>query len=282
MPTLDVVIPCYNEERDIAHCLDLLLTQRAELRRIIVVDNNSTDQTAEILHDYASRYPLIEVLHETRQGVEFARDTGMAVARADVIARIDVDARVQPGWAQALRKFYGTHPDVHAGTGATEYFDLPARRFTNAVTWFFMTMSNQAMAGSVNLYGANMSIRRAAWNEVKDELPQRDAHVMEDLAISLALERKQKRIAYIPQAMAHVSGRRMRTNPRDFARYNAQWPNTYRVMGFPRKARTIRPMSWFGNVLQYGLAFLLRFHDPSTGKFGLRVFRRGYEERELP
>ena len=281
-PTLDVVIPCYNEAQDIARCLDLLLDQRKELQRIIVVDNNSSDGTPSILRDYATREPIIDVLHETRQGVEFARDTGMAYARADVVARIDVDARVQPGWARALREFYATHPDVQAGTGATEYFDLPVRRFTNMVTWFFMTMSNQVMAGSVNLYGANMSIRRQAWDMVKDHLPGRDAHVMEDLSISLALEKRGQKIAYIPEAMAHVSGRRMRTNPRDFARYNAQWPNTYRAMGFSRKARAIRPMSWLGNILQWGLAFLLRFHDPATGKFSVRTFHNGYEGRELP
>jgi glycosyltransferase involved in cell wall biosynthesis len=281
-PTLDVVIPCYNEERDIARCLDLLLEQHAEIRRIIVVDNNSTDGTAAILQEYGSRYAIVQILQETRQGVEFARDTGMAQAHADVVARIDVDARVQPGWAAALRDFYGSHPDAQAGTGATEYFDLPARRFANMVTWFFMTMSNQVMAGSVNLYGANMSIRLQAWNMIKTELPSREAHVMEDLAISLALERRHQKIVYIPAALAHVSGRRMRTSPRDFARYNAQWPNTYHVMGFPRKARTILPMSWLGNVLQCGLALLLRFHDPVSGKFSVSAFRHGYEGRELP
>lgn len=281
-PTLDVVIPCYNEERDIARCLDLLLEQRAEIHQIIVVDNNSSDGTAAILREYDSRHAIVRVLHENRQGVEFARDTGMAHANADVVARIDVDARVQPGWAKALRDFYGSHPDVQAGTGATEYFDLPARRLTNMVTWFFMTMSNQVMAGSVNLYGANMSIRLQAWDMIKADLPARDARVMEDLAISLALERRQQKIAHIPSALAHVSGRRMRTSPRDFARYNAQWPNTYRVMGFPRKARTILPMSWLGNVLQCGLAILLRFHDPASGKFSVKMFRHGYEGRELP
>lgn len=282
LPTLDVVIPCYNEQDDIAGCLDLLLTQRAELRRIIVIDNNSNDNTPAILSEYEPRVDILDVLHESQQGVEYARDTGMAHARADVVARIDVDAKVQPGWARALREYYAAHTDVQAATGATEYFDLPARRFTNMMTWFFMTMSNQIMAGSVNIYGANMSIRRAAWQKIQHDLPGRESHVMEDLSISLALERSGKKIAYIPGALAYVSGRRMRTNPREFARYNAQWPNTYRVMGYPGKARMITPMSWLGVALQSVLAFLLRFHNPKTGKFGLKNFYKGYEGRELP
>lgn len=282
LPTLDVVIPCYNEEHDIAQCLDLLLAQADDIAQIIVVDNNSTDTTPKILKQYSAAHQNITVLRETRQGVEFARDTGLAHATSDIIARIDVDARVQPGWARALRDFYGTHSDVQASTGATEYYDLPARRFTNFMTWFFMTVSNELLAGSVNLYGANMSIRKDAWESIKDELPGRDTHVMEDLAISLALQRQAKKIAYVPAAMAHVSGRRMRTSPRKFARYNAQWPATYRVMGYPDKARIITPVSWFGNFLQTLLALLLLFHNPYTGKFGIRNFKHGYEGRQLP
>lgn len=281
LPTLDVVIPCYNEAQDIAHCLELLLKQRAEIRRIIVIDNNSTDGTSEILYNYASQHEAVEVLHETRQGVEFARDTGMACARADIIARIDVDTRVQPGWARALREFYAAHPEVQAGTGATEYFDLPMRRLTNAATWFFMTVTNEVMAGSVNIYGANMSIRRRTWDTIKDDLPGREARVMEDLSISLALETRHQSIAYIPDALAYVSGRRMRTNPREFARYNMQWPNTYRVMGFRRKARVITLMAWLGIGLQVLVAFLLRFHNPHTGKFSMLPAAH-YEQRQLP
>ena len=281
LPTLDVVLPCYNEVQDIASCLDLLLAQRAELRHIIVVDNKSTDGTVAILHDYAAKHDVLVVVHEKRQGVQFARDTGMARATADIAARIDVDARVQPGWARAIREFYAAHPDVQAATGATEYFDLPARKFTNMVTWFFMTMSNQVIAGSVNLYGANMSIRREAWDTIADHLPDRNERVMEDLSISLALERVGGKIAYIPGAMAYVSGRRMRTSPSEFVRYNAQWPNTYRVMGYPHKARAIALLSWFGNVLQCGLAFLLQYHDPRTGRFSVRRVAP-YEKRILP
>ena len=282
LPTLDVVIPCYNEEHDIAQNLDLLLAQSDDIARVIVVDNNSTDATPEILEQYSTKHQKVTVLHEVRQGVEFARDTGMAYAKSDVVARIDVDARVQPGWAHALREYYAAHPDVQACTGATEYYDLPARRITNSITWFFMTVSNELLAGSVNLYGANMSIRKNAWESVKDELPGRDTHVMEDLSISLALQRQGKKIAYISAAMAYVSGRRMRTSPRKFARYNAQWPETYRVMGYPEKARVIMPISWFGNFLQTLLALLLLFHNPHTGKFGVRNFKHGYEGRQLP
>lgn len=282
LPTLNVVIPCYNEEDELRGCLDLLLAQSEHIAQIIVVDNNSTDLSAEILTEYTKKSSKVIMLHEAHQGVEFARNTGFAYASADIIARIDVDTRVSAGWAKAILEFYATHPEVSAGTGATEYYDLPARKFTNAMTWFFMTMSNEKVAGSVNMYGANMSIRRKVWPRVMKILPNKDARVMEDLAISLALEQLGQTIAYLPEAKADVSGRRMRTDPRKFARYNAQWPNTYRVMGYPRRARLIKAVSYFGNFLQALLAVVLRFHDPETGKFSIAQFASSYETRELP
>lgn len=282
LPTLDVVIPCYNEENEIKGCLDLLLEQSKEIEHIIVVDNNSTDSSPEILAEYARKSPKIIVVHEKRQGVEYARDAGFTHARADIVGRIDVDTRVRPGWALAIRTYYRAHPEVTAGSGMTEYYDLPARRLTNAMTWFFMTVSNEIMAGSVNLYGANMTVRRAVWREIVERLPRKDAKIMEDLAISLALETAGHKVAYLPEAKADVSGRRIRTSPRKFATYNAQWPNTYAVMGYPRKARIVKLVSYAGNMLQALTTFALRFHDPHTGKYSLGQFAKSYETRELP
>ncbi len=282
LPTLDVVIPCYNEEAELRGCLDLLLKQAPNIEHIIVVDNNSTDTSGEILAEYAAKSPKIVALHEVQQGVEYARNTGFARASAEIIARIDVDTRVSSGWALALREYYQSHPDIVAGTGATEYHDLPFRRIANAMTWFFMTVSNEMIAGSVNMYGANMSIRREAWKSIVTSLPTKNTQVMEDLSISLALEKTGSKIAYIPTAKAEVSGRRIRTAPRQFARYNAQWPNTYAVMGYPRKARLVKLVSYLGNGLQAVCAVGLQYHDPKTGHFSFRKKATSFETRRLP
>lgn len=281
-PTLDVVIPCYNEEAELHQCLDALLLQADDIEHIIVVDNNSTDASADILAKYAEQSRKVVVLTETKQGVEYARDAGIAKSRADIIARIDVDTRVRAGWVRALRRYYADHPDVVAGTGATQYYDLPWRHVTNAMTWFFMTMSNELIAGSVNMYGANMSIRREVWPQVVKQLPGRDEKVMEDLAISLTLERLHLKLGYIPDAGADVSGRRIRTSPREFARYNAQWPNTYHIMGYPRKARLVKPVSYLGNILQALCAYGLQYHDPVMMRFTFPKKAVPYEQRELP
>ena len=280
LPTLDVVIPCYNEAGDIAACLDALLVQADDIRRIIVVDNNSTDDTKHIVADYADAHDGITLITESRQGAQYARTTGLLAAQADVVARIDADTRVAISWAAALRTYYEAHPEVSVATGATEYHDLPARRLTNFMTWFFMYASNKLIGGSIGLYGANMSIRTTLWREISDEVKM-NPDIMEDLSISLVLQAKGYKIAYIKDAFARVSGRRMRTAPRQFAKYNAQWWRTYAVYGHHTQAACVRVLSWFGNALQAPLAWILQHHDPATGAFSLRRVSR-FEQRILP
>lgn len=279
LPTLDVVIPCYNEQDDIGQCLESVLAQGDELHEIIIVDNNSTDDTLAIVEEFMQRHKVIRLVHEPLQGIEYARDAGIGASRADIVARIDADTRVLPGWSRAIREFYATHPEVAAGSGTSEYYDLPFRRFTNMMTWLTMAMTNQVIARSYGLYGANMSLRTAAWKELCVALPSRGQHLMEDLSISLALQQLGYSLSHIPHAGAHVSGRRIRSRPIEFMRYNRRWPNTYRIMGFSGKARLITLASWLGNIAQAVASLLLRFHDPHTGKFSIRHFWEGYEAR---
>lgn len=281
LPSLDVVVLCYNEEREIAACLDALLVQADEIQRIIVVNNNSTDTSGEILNQYRVQYPnkVFPVIEYT-QGIVPARNRGLAESTAEIVARIDADTRVSGGWAKAIRAFYAAHPDIAAGTGAVEYYDLPGRQVARFFTWLFVHVVNKASGGSIDLYGANMSLRRTAWENIKDDM-RMDANIMEDLAIGIALGNKQYRTASIPAAFAKVSGRRMRTSPRQFAKYNMQWPRTYAVYGKHAQAVFTHIVACIGIVLQIPAAYILQYHDPKTGKFGLRKVAR-YEERVIP
>jgi len=244
-----------------------------------VVDNNSTDDTVKIVTRYMKKHPIIRLIHEPEQGVEYARDAGIAASESDIVARIDADTRVLAGWAHTIREFYTAHPDISAGSGATEYYDLPFRRFTNMMTLFFTTVSNRMAAHSSSLYGANMSIRATAWKDVFESLPARGQYIMEDQAISLALQKRGHKVAYIQSAKAHVSGRRIRSSPREFYHYNMRWPTTYRVMGFHREARRITAVAWLGCLAQAVASLGFRFYDPHTMKFSIRQYNHGYETR---
>ena len=92
---ISVIVPAYNEEKYLADCLRCLSEQDFNLPyEIVVVDNNSTDQTAQI----AESFPKVRLIEEPNQGVVFAKQTGLLAARADIAAVCDADCRPPPNW----------------------------------------------------------------------------------------------------------------------------------------------------------------------------------------
>lgn len=98
-PLLSVVVPVRNGAETIGPCLDALFTGQdgAPPFEVIVVDNGSTDGTAEI----AARHP-VTVVAEPEPGVSNARNRGTAESRGELLAFLDADCIVEPGWAAAI------------------------------------------------------------------------------------------------------------------------------------------------------------------------------------
>ncbi len=70
---------------------------------VLVVDNNSKDQTREVVEDFSRRYPgRFRYLFEGRPGKSYALNTGIAAAKGDVLAFMDDDVTVDPEWLQSL------------------------------------------------------------------------------------------------------------------------------------------------------------------------------------
>jgi len=111
---VSVVISTYNRARLVSHTLDSVLAQQAGSPsfEIVVVDNNSTDDTRAILEGYATRDPRIRHFFEPRQGVSYGRNTGVANARAAIIAFTDDDLLVAPDWIAVLAAALREHPEA--------------------------------------------------------------------------------------------------------------------------------------------------------------------------
>jgi len=92
---VSVIVPAYNAARTIARCIESLLGQNFPRRdfEIIVVDNNSTDTTAEII----KRYPVKYVI-EKKRGPAAARNAGIAASKGSILAFIDSDCFARKDW----------------------------------------------------------------------------------------------------------------------------------------------------------------------------------------
>ncbi len=99
LPYVSIVMAAYNEEKDLGRCIESLKNQDYPKYKIeiIVVDNNSTDRTAEIIKSHGARYIL-----ETNRGRAEARNTGIRLARGDIIVIIDADCVAESGWMRRL------------------------------------------------------------------------------------------------------------------------------------------------------------------------------------
>jgi glycosyltransferase involved in cell wall biosynthesis len=134
---LSFVVPAYNEEAYLPACLQSILSQTAAYpgqTEIIVVNNASTDRTREV----ALSFPGVIVVDEPRKGLTFARQAGFAASTGELIANVDSDSRLTPGWVtQVLTTFAedaittrdtpGKRP-LAALSGPVVYYDLTPRQ----------------------------------------------------------------------------------------------------------------------------------------------------------
>lgn len=118
-PALSVIIPVHNAADTLVEQLDSIRSaqQAAPATEILVVDNRSTDGSADVATEWAARHDVeLRVIDASdRAGEPFARNIGLAAARADLVVYCDADDRVASTWlsemADALRSSaYATGP----------------------------------------------------------------------------------------------------------------------------------------------------------------------------
>jgi glycosyltransferase involved in cell wall biosynthesis len=106
---ISVVVPAYNEEKSIGQCLTALKNQDFPQKdyEIIVVDNNSTDKTAQIAKEMGAK-----VFSERTQGYVFALRKGCSQAKGGIIAITDADALVPKDWLKKIYQAFQKDPQV--------------------------------------------------------------------------------------------------------------------------------------------------------------------------
>lgn len=119
-PRISFIIPARNEQDYIGSTIDSILRQPERLvKEIIVVDNGSTDRTAEV----ASAKPKTIVLKESIPGTNRARQTGINASTGEVVAFIDADNWLPENWSETAI-YYLSRPNTAAVAGVYIYRDL--------------------------------------------------------------------------------------------------------------------------------------------------------------
>jgi glycosyltransferase involved in cell wall biosynthesis len=128
---ISIAIPAYNEEKIIGTCLETVLSYATnDVLEILVIDNASTDRTAEI----ASRYPKVRVIREPQKGLVFARQCALKEAKGDFLAFLDADTRITENWCSILHREFTKNPKLVCMSGP--YWYEGVSRFAQLFAWY--------------------------------------------------------------------------------------------------------------------------------------------------
>ena len=114
-PYLSIVMPTYNRGPLLAGAVRSVLAQNPAITpafELIVVDNNSTDDTREIIERFAREDGRVRYVFEPQQGSSYSRNAGIREARAPLVAFIDDDVKAEPEWAAATVRAFEQYPEA--------------------------------------------------------------------------------------------------------------------------------------------------------------------------
>ncbi|KYK02188.1 MULTISPECIES: glycosyltransferase family 2 protein [Micrococcus] len=157
-PTVSVIIPCYNAEAWVTKQATAVLAQLDPSDELVLVDNRSTDGTPALLAEASAADPRVRVVEATeRQGVNHARNTGLAAAGGDILLICDADDALHPGWVESFRRVLAE--DYLAG-GASTPVDVDGRRLGPDLGLL------RVFGGPPYPLGANMGMTRVVYETV--------------------------------------------------------------------------------------------------------------------
>ncbi len=123
-PKVSIIICAYNRANFVKKGLNALnnQTSKKHLYEVIIVDNNSKDETKEVCERFISSYPELNLRYvlETKQGLSFARNKGINEAQANIISYIDDDATARNDFVENLLSAFENNPDFEALGGRVE------------------------------------------------------------------------------------------------------------------------------------------------------------------
>ena len=168
-----VLIATYNRARFLDRTLESLagLVVRPDRRwNAIIVDNNSSDDTRDVVARHAARFPVpLRYLFEPRQGRSSALNAGIAAADAPIIAMTDDDVRVEPQWLDAACDALASGEIGYAGGPVRPMWETPPPRWldlTRGDLWGTIAIQDHGAARFIYEearkvpLGANMAARR--------------------------------------------------------------------------------------------------------------------------
>ena len=153
---ISLIIPAYNEEKYIDACLEnAIKNSNGKVFEIIVVDNASTDKTAEM----AGKYKSVRIVKENNKGVTRARQRGFIESSGNILAFIDADTKMPPGWIEQIISEFKKNNSLVCLSGPYFFYDILAwKSFLIKIYWALAIIMYRII--SYMAVGGNLVIKR--------------------------------------------------------------------------------------------------------------------------
>ena len=113
LPLISVIVPVYNVEPYLAHCLDSIIAQTYRNLEIIIIDDGSPDRCPIIVEEYAKKDRRICLVHQENAGLSESRNVGMRLSHGSFLSFIDSDDFIDPDYYETLyRILYSNNADI--------------------------------------------------------------------------------------------------------------------------------------------------------------------------
>lgn len=247
--SVTIAVPCWNESKTLGGTLESLLDldYPKDKLKICVVDNNSSDNTLAIAHEYKARFPdQIEVLLETKQGKHNAVNHALEVSKTDLFGCLDADSFVDRKALRTIVSYFEHHkqamavtPCIHIKSPKTLIQRMQAIEYLMGVFLrkaFGQLDAIQVTPGPFSIFKKEVFTKIGGY---------RKAHNTEDFEITLRMHKNHLKIMNSHKALVYTVG-----------------PATIRGFFFQR-------LRWARGFLENSLDYREIFFNQKYGNFGM-------------
>jgi glucosyl-dolichyl phosphate glucuronosyltransferase len=215
---VSIVICTFNRSKLLENCLESLSEMDYDFlnAEILVIDNNSTDNTLAIVKKCAQKFSSLNIRYvkEEKQGIGNARTKGALEAKGEIIAYIDDDCKADTNWIKNIVQFYENNPLTFSTGGCIiPNYNIPlpnwyGKYFWGLVGYYNLGNSIFQMKGKRYPSGANMHFRKEAFEKYgyfDGNLGRKGDSLMagEEKAMYLKLIYAKEKVYYLPSVKVY-------------------------------------------------------------------------------
>ena len=250
-PTVSAVIPNYQRKKDLREALQAIKAQTYPIEEIIIVDNNSTDGTREMMEE---EFPEVIFIQSPHNIIIQALNIGAKTARGDIILHQDNDGVLAPDAVERMIKVFATDPSIAVVYCTNLYYDTG--ELFDPVRWFSKEeRESEGVFDTPSFHGNGAMIRRDVLEEIGYIEPEILLYQFERNISAKAIDHGYRIVYHPPAIMRHKISEEVRN--RGFKLYMTLTGGWWFLARFYPAGKALKDASYY---LVFGILYSIKHH----------------------